>query len=124
MLRERRIPLASLPPSPFDNPLGESSGAGMIFGNTGAWGAGLPWCWGGWVGRLLAAQGQEARRLRWSGAPACQAPAAPAPLCLPHPHPAGGVMEAALRTAYELATGAGGGGCQGRAVGAAKGRGG
>ncbi|KAL4452172.1 hypothetical protein ABPG75_007834 [Micractinium tetrahymenae] len=51
LLRERHVPLASLPESPFDNPLGESSGAGVIFGNTG------------------------------------------------------GVMEAALRTAYELASG-------------------
>ncbi|EFN55045.1 hypothetical protein CHLNCDRAFT_24040 [Chlorella variabilis] len=51
LLRERHIPLASLPESAFDNPLGEGSGAGVIFGNTG------------------------------------------------------GVMEAALRTAYELAAG-------------------
>ena len=51
MCRERHIPLASLPESAFDNPLGEGSGAGVIFGNTG------------------------------------------------------GVMEAALRTAYELAAG-------------------
>ncbi|PSC71155.1 ferredoxin [Micractinium conductrix] len=51
MLRERRIPLASLLEAPFDHPLGESTGAAVIFGNTG------------------------------------------------------GVMEAALRTAYELAVG-------------------
>ncbi|PRW56960.1 ferredoxin [Chlorella sorokiniana] len=53
LLRERHVPLASLPESGFDNPLvgGESTGAGVIFGNTS------------------------------------------------------GVMEAALRTAYELATG-------------------
>lgn len=50
--RERHIPLASLPESKFDSQLGEGSGAGQIFGNTG------------------------------------------------------GVMEAALRTAYELGTGA------------------
>eukprot|EP00887_Chlorella_sp_A99_P003926 scaffold11.g3926.t1 len=51
LLRHARIPLASLPPSQFDSPLGEGTGAGEIFGATG------------------------------------------------------GVMEAALRTAYEMASG-------------------
>lgn len=49
--RERHIPLGSLEEGQFDNPLGEATGAGVIFGNTG------------------------------------------------------GVMEAALRTAYELVSG-------------------
>jgi len=35
MLRMRRIPLASLPPTAFDDPLGESSGAAALFGATG-----------------------------------------------------------------------------------------
>ena len=35
MLRNRRVPLASLPPTAFDDPLGESTGAGVLFGATG-----------------------------------------------------------------------------------------
>lgn len=35
MLRARAIPLASLEPSEFDSPLGDSSGAAALFGNSG-----------------------------------------------------------------------------------------
>ena len=113
---ERRIPLASLLEAPFDHPLGESTGAAVIFGNTGGYsGGGRP---------AGAGAGSRAGSVR--SLPAlCGSPRAspshqevwPRTHGFPWAAGAGGVMEAALRTAYELAVGEGpavGSGCSGK----------